>query len=139
MWVVMPTHIEITQSQYQALLHQMQAAYPLEACGLMAGRENQVTHLYPIRNIRRSPVEYEMDPAEQLAAMMDLEERGWELIGIYHSHPHGPQLPSSTDVTLAYYPEAAYVIVSLYERHRPQVRAFTIASGEVGEIPIHVV
>lgn len=134
----MPTHIEMTQSQYQALLNQMQAAYPLEACGLLAGRENKVAHLYPISNIRRSPVEYEMDPTEQLAAMMDLEDRGWELIGIYHSHPHGPQVPSPTDVAQAYYPEAAYIIVSLSGQHGPGVRAFTITSGEVGEIPIRV-
>lgn len=134
----MPTHIELTQSQYQALLNQMQAAYPLEACGLLAGRENKVAHLYPISNIRKSPVEYEMDPTEQLAAMMDLEDRGWELIGIYHSHPHGPQVPSPTDVAQAYYPEAAYIIVSLSGQHDPGVRAFTITSGEVGEIPIRV-
>ncbi len=134
----MPTHIELTQSQYQALLNQMQAAYPLEACGLLAGRENKVAHLYPISNIRKSPVEYEMDPTEQLAAMMDLEDRGWELIGIYHSHPHGPQVPSPTDVAQAYYPEAAYIIVSLSGHDGPGVRAFTITSGEVGEIPIRV-
>ena len=105
----------------------------------MAGRENRVRHLYPVNNIRQSPFEYEMDPAGQLDAMMDLEQRGWELIAIYHSHPQGPQVPSASDVAQAYYPEAAHVIVSLMERHHPQVRAFTIISGQVKEIPLHLV
>ena len=105
----------------------------------MAGRENRVRHLYPVFNIRQSPYEYEMEPAEQLDAMMDLEQRGWELIAIYHSHPHGPQVPSASDVAQAYYPEAGYVIVSLLEQQHPRVSAFTIVSDQVTEIPFRLV
>ena len=105
----------------------------------MAGRENRVQHLYPVINIRQSPSEYEMEPAGQLNAMLDLEQRGWELIAIYHSHPRGPQVPSASDVAQAYYPEAAHVIVSLMERTLPRVRAFTIISGQVTEIPFRLV
>lgn len=135
----MPTQIEVTQAQYDALVQQAEADFPLETCGLMAGDQNQVRHLYPVNNIRRSQTEYEMDPAGQLAAMIDLEERGWELIAIYHSHPHGPHMPSETDVERAYYPEAAHVIVSLMGQTQPQVRAFNIVAGAVAEIPLLVV
>ena len=135
----MATNIEITQTHFDALVQQAQSAYPLESCGLMAGEENRVRQLYPVENIRESPVEYEMDPVGQLKAMMDLEEKGWELIGIYHSHPHGPQVPSATDVNLAYYPDSVYVIVSLIDRRRPSVRAFNIVSGQVTEVPLRVV
>jgi len=133
----MTKHLEITRAHIETVIRQARSAYPLEACGLMAGDDNRVRHLYPVENIRRSPVEYEMDPAEQLRAMIDLEEKGWELIAIYHSHPHGPQVPSATDVDQAYYPEAAYVIVSLLDQ-QPRVRAFNIVAGQVAEISLHV-
>ena len=135
----MPTAIELPLDLYEAMVQQLLGAYPLEACGILAGRASRVRRLYPVRNLRESPTAYEMDPAEQLAAMVDLEERGWELLAIYHSHPHGPQVPSSADVAQAYYPEAAYVIVSLTDRQNPGVRAFTISSGQVTEIPFKIV
>lgn len=131
--------INLTQAQYDSLVRQAQSDYPLETCGLLAGEGNRVRQLYPIDNIRQSPVEYEMDPVGQLTAMLDLEERGWELIAIYHSHPHGPQVPSITDIKQAYYPDAAYVIVSLADRRQPRVRAFRIVSGDVNEISLQVV
>lgn len=134
----MATHLEISQAQFETLIEEARSAYPLEACGLMAGEDDQVRQLYPVTNILRSPTAYEMDPVEQLKAMIDLEEKGWDLIAIYHSHPHGPQVPSATDVDQAYYPEAAYVIVSLLDR-QPKIRVFNIVSGKVTEIPLHVV
>jgi len=135
----MPRVIELPLALYEAMLQQLQEAYPLEACGILAGRAGRVRRLYPVSNIRKSPAAYEMDAAEQLAAMVDLEEHGWELLAIYHSHPHGPQLPSSADVAQAYYPEAAYVIVSLSDQPHPRARAFTIISGQVTEIPFKIV
>ncbi len=135
----MATHLEITQAQYEALIEQARAAHPLETCGLMGGNDNRVWQLYPVENIRSSPIEYEMDPTGQLRAMLDMEEKGWELMAIYHSHPHGPQMPSATDVDQAYYPESAYVIISLLSQHRPTIRAFNIVSDRVTEIPLYVV
>lgn len=105
----------------------------------MAGKKGQVRHLYAVKNIRYSPVAFEMDPLEQLTAMLDMEEKGWDLVAIYHSHPHGPQTPSPTDVAQAYYPEAAHVIISLSDQSQPKVRAFTIVSGSVTEIDLHLV
>lgn len=135
----MATHIEVSQTQLDALLEQAQSDYPLETCGLMAGQQHRVRRLYPVENIRKSRVEYEMDPKQQLAAMIDMEEQGWDLIAIYHSHPNGPQVPSATDIDKAYYPEAAHLIVSLIDKAKPQVRAFYIVAGTVTEIPLQVV
>lgn len=76
-----------------------------------------------------------MEPTEQLQAIMDLEERGLELLAIYHSHPHGPDVPSSSDVSQAYYPDSFYIIVSFRVKERPSVRAFHILEGKVTEVP----
>ncbi|HID51372.1 MAG TPA: M67 family peptidase [Anaerolineae bacterium] len=128
--------LTIPKPLYNAMIQHLQDEYPLEACGLLAGKDGVVSRQYPIENILRSPVAYEMEPMQQIQAIIALEEAGLELAAIYHSHPQGPSAPSETDVALAYWPEAAYIIVSLQDRAAPQVRAFGILEGRVAEIPL---
>jgi proteasome lid subunit RPN8/RPN11 len=126
----------LAASQIKEMIAQAAALYPEEACGLVAGRHGRAVRLYPIENVRHSPVAYEMDPLQQIRAMLALENEGLELLAIYHSHPDGPPRPSATDVTQAYYPDSAHLIISLANRERPAVRAFRIADGLVTEIAI---
>jgi proteasome lid subunit RPN8/RPN11 len=79
-----------------------------------------------------------MDSQQQLRAMLEMDELGWDLGAIYHSHPRTPAYPSATDIKLAFFPEAAYVILSLARRDRPDVRAFRIVSGQVSEEPLEL-
>ena len=120
-------------------MRELTATLPLEGCGIMAGTTSRVERLYPITNLLASPSAYEMEPNEQLQAMVDLEDRGWEMLAIYHSHPNGPETPSQTDVLQAYYPDTAYVIVSFRSRQEPSVRAFHIVDGRVTEVPYSIV
>lgn len=112
------------------------AHLPDEACGLVGGRDGRAERLYPIENMLHSPVMYEMEPLQQVRAMLAIEEEGLELLAIYHSHPNGPARPSTSDVAQAYYPDTAQIIISLAERARPSVRAFMIAAGQVREIAV---
>lgn len=116
------------------MLAQVTALYPEEACGLIGGRSGHAERLYPVENILHSPVAYEMEPLQQIRAMLAIEAEGMELLAIYHSHPDGPARPSSSDVAQAYYPEQAQLIVSLADRARPSLRAFMIADNGVREI-----
>ena len=108
------------------------AEYPLEACGIIAGLRGRAVKLYRTRNAEGSPVRYVIDPREQLGVMREIEDRGWDLLGIFHSHTHSPAYPSQTDVQLAYYPDVLYFIVSLMAED-PVVRAFRIVDGKVAE------
>ena len=87
---------------------------PEEACGLLAGQLRGELYLatcvYPTTNLLHSTTRYRIDPAEQLAAFKEMEAQGLEMVGIYHSHPLGPDGPSPTDIAEAYYPEAVYLI-----------------------------
>jgi proteasome lid subunit RPN8/RPN11 len=89
-------------------------------------------------NAERSPVIYRMEPAEQLRVFNEIDEAGLDLVGIYHSHTRSPAYPSSTDVSLAYYPEAVYLIVSLRDMNNPELRGFRINDGKVTEVELEV-
>jgi proteasome lid subunit RPN8/RPN11 len=130
--------LNLKQSFYNQLIDHLQDEYPLEGCGILAGKAGEIIHLYPIANKLNSLTAYEMDPQQQLAAMLEIEDNDWEMTAVYHSHPQGPQTPSATDIAQAYYPDVIQIIVSLQERTRPIMRGFLIDNGRVAEIDIVV-
>ena len=120
----------------QMVQHVMQLV-PEEACGLLAGADREVLKVYPVTNILHSPVRYRMDPAEQLKVFMEIDQSGWELVGIYHSHPGGPDHPSITDLREAYYPEAVFLILSpAGETWR--FRGYRIRDGMAREVVVRI-
>ena len=127
------------RADYDAMVAHVRAHWPEEACGLLAGQGEAVRQVYLVENIRHSPTEYEMHTVEQVRAMLEMEAHGWELVGIFHSHPHGPPTPSETDVALAYYPEAVYVICSPDADGGWRVAGFRIENGEVDSVPVEAV
>jgi [CysO sulfur-carrier protein]-S-L-cysteine hydrolase len=125
-----------------AIIEQAIAEHPNEACGLIAGNDSnghiEATRLFRMTNAERSPVIYRMEPAEQLRVFNEIDEASLDLVGIYHSHTRSPAYPSSTDVSLAYYPETMYLIVSLADIDEPVLRAFRIRDGKVTEIELEI-
>ncbi len=128
----------MSETDYETMLAHLREVYPLEGCGLLGGIDGHVARLYPVTNILESPYSYEMDPRQQLEAFQDLESAGLELLAIFHSHPHGPERPSATDVARAYYPDVIQLIVSFLDPSSPSVRAFTIIEGQVDEVSLRV-
>ena len=122
-----------TQRCYEEMIEDAKKRLPHEACGLLAGKEGVATTFYTMSNTDQSPVRYLMDPKEQFQIFKEIRSRGEKMLGIYHSHVATEAYPSAKDVTLAFYPEVHYVIVSLEDRVHPQVRAFRIENGEVRE------
>ena len=109
---------------------------PNECCGLLAGAGGRVLRHYRITNTERSPYRFSMDGRELLLASREIEDGGWEIQVIYHSHTHSPAYPSATDIRLASWPEAYYLIISLMDEHSPDVRMFRIVDGDVTEEPV---
>lgn len=97
-----------------------------------------IVQFYPMTNADASPVHYRMDPQEQLRVMLEMDDRDWELAAIFHSHTHTRARPSATDIRLAQYPDTVYIIVSLADEDRPDVRAFRIVGGTVEEEPLDI-
>ena len=122
----------------QELVDHARREFPNEACGLLATRDGVVVRFYPVANADASPVHYRLDPREQLRAMLEMDDNDWELGAIYHSHTRTRAYPSATDVSLAFYPDALYVIVSLADEEHPEIRAFRIGDGEISEERLRV-
>jgi [CysO sulfur-carrier protein]-S-L-cysteine hydrolase len=110
---------------------------PLEACGLLAGMNHHVRKVIGIRNQSQSPVRFVMDPHEQLKAFDWIESHGLDLLGIFHSHPAGPETASATDIA-----EAAYEVVHIIWSRigdRWHSRGFWIENGEASEVTLQVI
>jgi [CysO sulfur-carrier protein]-S-L-cysteine hydrolase len=111
---------------------------PNECCGMVATENGAAVKVFRATNAEASPVRYSLDPREQYRITMEIDDKGWELGAIYHSHTRSEAYPSQTDVNLAFYPDALYVIVSLRKPDQPEVRAFRIAEERIEEVALSV-
>jgi [CysO sulfur-carrier protein]-S-L-cysteine hydrolase len=130
--------IEIPSEIRDEMIAHAVAGLPNEACGLLAGSDGRAERFYPLRNADDSPVTYRLDPKDQLKVFDEIEEKGWNLVGIFHSHTRSEAFPSETDRRQAFYPEAHYVLVSLADREHPVVRGFTIRDEAVEEPEVRI-
>lgn len=117
----------------QMLAHAF-ACHPEESCGLLAGPSPyEVRRVFPTTNVLHSPTNYTIDPTEHLHAIREAELHDWEIIGVFHSHPHTESYPSVTDVTLAPDPSWLYMIIGMEQIDEPTVRAYRIMAGHITE------
>jgi proteasome lid subunit RPN8/RPN11 len=124
----------ISQNLLKSVVSHCRNAYPYEACGILAGKNNTVLSVYEMVNMEKSSISYFMDSMEQFQVMKRIRNDDMKMIAIYHSHPQSTAYPSPKDIRLAFYPEVAYVIVSLIEYDKPDIRTFRIDEGTVSEI-----
>lgn len=119
---------------------------PNECCGIIAGVNGAAMKLYRAINKAASPYRYEVDPKDLFRISKDIDANDWDVFAIYHSHLATPARPSETDIRLAFYPEAYYLLVSLSDPNKPDIspekpdlRAYRIIDGEVTEEDIEYV
>ena len=122
---------------------------PNEACGIVVGDRpaaegGHALRYEPARNRSASPFLYEIDPADLLRltiATDDADEVFWAIV---HSHSHSEARPSATDLRLAFYPDALYILVSLADSEADPVtgarsiRAWRILDGSPTEVPLEI-
>ncbi|WP_120716292.1 Mov34/MPN/PAD-1 family protein [Tsuneonella amylolytica] len=90
--------IEVSSEVEPAMLARASAAYPREACGLLLGRAGTIETATLAANVHSNPdTHFEIDPQALVDAHRAARAGGPEVIGYWHSHPHGPPAPSATD------------------------------------------
>ena len=125
---------------YEEIVAHARAGYPNEACGVVAGHEGRPVAVYPMTNAERSPVIYRFESNEQKRVFNEIDDKGWDLLAFFHSHPETEAYPSKTDRSIAMwtdpatgrrqpaYPGTRYLILSL--RGQPELRAFRFEDGQ---------
>ena len=132
-----PRTLRIPRQILDALLTDARTHAPNESCGLLSGRNSTITNFHPTQNASPTPkTNYEIAPPDLFQIMREIRKQNLELLAIYHSHPTTQNTPSQTDIARAYYPEAAYLIVS--PQSQTPIRAFQIRDSQVTELPIEI-
>ncbi len=118
---------------FKEIVEQGLREFPNECCGVIAAADGAPVKVFTMRNADASPVTYRLEGKEQLRVFDEMDDQGWELWAIYHSHTHSEAYPSETDQRLAFYPDARYLLLSLADREEPVLRSFWIRDGNVEE------
>ncbi len=117
----------LSQIESQAI-----AIYPDECCGFLLGKEDQdgkrVIHL--VREVDNAKPgdkrrRFEITGRDYMLAEHFAEESGLQLLGIYHSHPEHPAIPSEQD-RIAAQPWFSYVIVSVVKAQTDHIRSWRL-------------
>jgi proteasome lid subunit RPN8/RPN11 len=130
--------MRIARSLIDEIVAHAREDLPNECCGMVGGVDGDARSVYRAANAEASPFRYSIDAREQFRLMREIEEAGEELAGIYHSHTKSAAYPSQTDVNLAAWPDAVYLIVSLADPEDPVTRGFWIREGEIADAELVV-
>jgi len=124
--------LSINYAVARQIAAQAQAAAPREACGLLAGTGQRISWALPVHTRAAAPQrQFRLDPNEQLQALKKIDAAGLTWLGVYHSHPASPPIPSRADIDAAQ-AEASllHLIVSL-ERAKPRLKLWRIEGDSV--------
>jgi proteasome lid subunit RPN8/RPN11 len=134
---VAPDLLRIRAGDWNRVTAHLQSCLPEEGCGLLAGRGPDVELIVPIENAEHSSSHYHMEHRALIEAFHRVDQLGLELLGAFHSHPHGPAGVSQSDVEEWQYPEAALVVCTRLGDEWT-ARGFMAEAGGVREIPLLV-
>ena len=130
--------LEIPTNIFEQMVAQAKALAPIEACGILAGKDNKAEKLFEMTNADNRSDHFMMEPKEQFAVVKDIRSAGLEMLAIYHSHPETLARPSAEDIRLALTPDVIYVIVSLQDANDANVKGFLVENSTVTEVPVKV-
>ena len=126
---------QLSRSALDTVIAHAERAQPLECCGVLLGRQpDAISEAAEIRNVAQDPDRYLLDPKGHLDVRRQARQRGLEIVGFYHSHPHSSARPSARDIAEATYPGHFYLIVALGEV-QPEIRLYQLTDGNFDETP----
>ncbi len=132
---LIPSQLNLHPDHLAEILSIASQNAPYEACGILAGENGFSCKVYPILNTLQSRSEYLMDAEQMLHAFWDIEEKGWQTLAFFHSHPNSPPIPSATDLARNFYPHTIHAIAGKIET-RWELKAYQLFKQNYNEIPI---
>ena len=130
--------MRIPQDLLDRIVEHARADAPNECCGLIGATDGVVTSVHPARNVKASPLAFEIHGPEAIRIIDEIEDGGGELAAMYHSHTRTEPYPSQTDRNFAVnWPGLEWLIVGL-ANGEVSVRSFLIEGGAVREVDVDV-
>jgi [CysO sulfur-carrier protein]-S-L-cysteine hydrolase len=144
-----PSSARLPRALADAIVAQARVEYPNEACGLVVGSAEAAAggvalRYEPCRNRAASPYRYDVHPDDLFRVVVAADDADEAIWGIVHSHVRSPAVPSPTDIGLAFYRDALYLLVSLADEEadagtgEPSLRAWRIVDGKIHEVALEV-
>lgn len=129
--------MKFTQAQINEMVQHSRDDVPNECCGVVSAKDGSAVEVHRAVNAAASPLRYEIDSKDFLRIYNLIDDADLEVGAIYHSHTRSAAYPSQTDINLALWPDALYIIVSLAEEE-PDVKAFAIVDRKVEEVALEI-
>jgi proteasome lid subunit RPN8/RPN11 len=117
------TRLSLGGKVAKRLLAEAQEAYPYEYSALLAGRGAAISSHFPLFSAQPATHRFQWDGASLLQALRHIGQDGLEWLGVLHTHPHSPPVPSQTDAQGWHYPQLSYWILSLHGSE-PDLRVY---------------
>ncbi|MGB0872528.1 MAG: Mov34/MPN/PAD-1 family protein [Solirubrobacterales bacterium] len=130
--------MRFTQLQIDEMVQHSRDDLPNECCGVVASKDGVAQTVHRAVNSAASPLRYEIDSKDFLRIYNLIDDADQDVGAIYHSHTRSAAYPSQTDINLALWPEALYIIVSLADDRSPDVKAFSIVDRKVSEVQLEI-
>jgi len=132
----LPSGIYLTPYHWAQMESDVATKAPEEACGFVVGKGYHAKLIIPVTNTLHDAYRFRMDPQEQLKAFLLVEEKGWEILAVYHSHPQGISSPSATDYNELTFPGIIYLIW-YQDAKKWHCRGYIMqAQAGTGEVPV---
>jgi len=129
-------YLVLTEAQRQLLSRESTSNSPNEACALLFGKKENdkliVRDVFLSKNVEESPVNFTISNEQLILGYKEAEEKGLDVIGIFHSHTNSEPYPSVTDKKFMEINPVAWVIFSVITK---SFKAFMFES-KIIEIPI---
>jgi len=94
--------LQMARSIYERIIGRAREGFPFEVCGILGGKGNIVSAIYPMTNTDASRDHFMMDSREQFSVVKALRSQELEMLAVYHSHPETPARLSDEDIRLAF-------------------------------------
>lgn len=131
--------MKISQQLIDEIVSHALEERPNECCGMVSGQAGEATEVFRARNALASPFSFDMEPQDQLSIYTTIEDRGEEILALYHSHTKSPAEPSQSDRNNARsWPDPVWLIVSLADPENPDVRGWDMRDGAVAELELEI-
>ena len=125
---------------------QGEKGYPYEICGFILGkidyknniREAEEIYQVENQNKERANDRFEIDPKDYLKVENYADQKGIQIIGIYHTHPDHPNRPSQTDLMFAQ-PDMSYIIMSVKNGKASDWRSWELENNQFIEEKVEVI